>query len=203
MCWGKNDYDQTSLNDTNAVVVSAGEALSCSLNSAGDTTCVGVNDVGQREAPNSNFRAIDVGRAHACGINTSGAPECWGSNASGQLDLPTEYGAELVAVTAGGHHSCVLDLNGQLTCSISSDSPNNQGQGSHPQQAYTLNLAGVRDLSGHQDGAAETALFNEPTDAIYDNDGNLYIADTGNHRIRKLSPPGSFYIRGTGYRWCQ
>ena len=79
VCWGKNDYDQTSLNDTNAVVVSAGEARSCSLNSAGDTTCVGVNDVGQREAPNSNFRAIDVGRAHACGINTSGAPECWGN----------------------------------------------------------------------------------------------------------------------------
>jgi sugar lactone lactonase YvrE len=43
---------------------------------------------------------------------------------------------------------------------------------------------------GREDGAAASARFNYPTGLAYDPAGNLYIADTGNHAIRKLTPAG-------------
>jgi len=35
-----------------------------------------------------------------------------------------------------------------------------------------------------------TALFGSPKGMAYDSKGNLFIADTANHCIRKLSPEG-------------
>jgi len=51
------------------------------------------------------------------------------------------------------------------------------------------NIAGLAQ-KGNQDGKALTALFNMPKGMAYDSKGNLYIADTNNHTIRKLSPDG-------------
>lgn len=51
------------------------------------------------------------------------------------------------------------------------------------------NIAG-RSQEGFKDGRALTALFYSPQGMAYDSKGNLYIADLGNHAIRKLSPDG-------------
>ncbi len=40
------------------------------------------------------------------------------------------------------------------------------------------------------DGKGEGAKFNEPQGLAIDDEGNLYVADTGNQRIRKISPEG-------------
>ena len=39
-------------------------------------------------------------------------------------------------------------------------------------------------------GAATDAQLSWPKDVAFDAQGNLYIADTGNHAIRKVSPLG-------------
>lgn len=52
------------------------------------------------------------------------------------------------------------------------------------------NIAG-RAQEGNKDGKALTALFNMPKGIAYDSKGNLFIADTNNHTIRKLSPDGT------------
>lgn len=44
--------------------------------------------------------------------------------------------------------------------------------------------------SGYADGTLSSALFYNPMDIAVDNAGNLYIADTGNHRIRKITTDG-------------
>ena len=48
--------------------------------------------------------------------------------------------------------------------------------------------AGVVGISGAQSGAADRSLFNQPQGVAVDAAGNVYIADTGNHSIRLLSP---------------
>jgi sugar lactone lactonase YvrE len=51
----------------------------------------------------------------------------------------------------------------------------------------TLAGAGV---PGMQDGDAATAMFDTPCGVAVDGLGNLYVADTANHAVRKLTPTG-------------
>jgi sugar lactone lactonase YvrE len=63
---------------------------------------------------------------------------------------------------------------------------------------YTVAGTGAAAFSG-DGGKATSATLNTPTGLAVDAGGNLYIADTGNHRIRKVSPAGVITtIAGTG-----
>jgi pimeloyl-ACP methyl ester carboxylesterase/sugar lactone lactonase YvrE len=52
-------------------------------------------------------------------------------------------------------------------------------------------LAGTTGVAGAQDGAGSSALFNQPGGVAVDDAGNLYVADTGNATIRKITPNGT------------
>lgn len=56
-------------------------------------------------------------------------------------------------------------------------------------QAVTL-LAGKNGSSGHKDATGAAAEFNKPTDVAVDSKGNIYVADQGNHVIRKITTAG-------------
>ncbi len=47
-------------------------------------------------------------------------------------------------------------------------------------------LAGLAATSGATDGIGKDARFNSPGGLAVDNTGNLYVADTGNHSVRKI-----------------
>jgi IPT/TIG domain./NHL repeat. len=63
---------------------------------------------------------------------------------------------------------------------------------------YTYNIrtkehvlfAGTKGLRGWKDGKKEDALFNKPKQFVFDQDGNIIIADSGNSCIRKITPAG-------------
>ncbi|MGB7922066.1 MAG: NHL repeat-containing protein [Pyrinomonadaceae bacterium] len=50
-------------------------------------------------------------------------------------------------------------------------------------------LAG--EAEGFKDGTGAAAAFNTPSALALDEAGNLYVADTGNHAIRKVTPAGT------------
>lgn len=51
-------------------------------------------------------------------------------------------------------------------------------------------LAGIAGETGHDDGSNATAHFDEPYGIALDSFSNVYVADTFNHTIRKVSPAG-------------
>lgn len=51
-------------------------------------------------------------------------------------------------------------------------------------------IAGISGKSGYIDGNGASAMFNEPRQLILDENDDMYIADTNNHVIRKVSPDG-------------
>ncbi|WP_295997639.1 DUF4214 domain-containing protein [Rugamonas sp.] len=64
--------------------------------------------------------------------------------------------------------------------------------GAHDAQRFQVlnSVGGVVGDAGDADGSIETAAFNSPTALAVDPDGNIYVADTMNHLIRKVTPAG-------------
>ncbi len=58
------------------------------------------------------------------------------------------------------------------------------------QGGTTTTLAGTSGVSGSADGAGAAASFNNPTSLTLDAAGNIYVSDSGNGSVRKISPAG-------------
>jgi streptogramin lyase len=54
----------------------------------------------------------------------------------------------------------------------------------------TTTFAGMPTVAGYVDNTLATAQFRNPRDITIDSAGNMYVTDTGNHVIRKISPVG-------------
>ncbi|HZR17543.1 MAG TPA: hypothetical protein VFE51_09465 [Verrucomicrobiae bacterium] len=52
-------------------------------------------------------------------------------------------------------------------------------------------------IAGSTDGTNEAALFRGPEDIALDRAGDLFVADSGNHAIRKITPSGSDWVTTT------
>jgi serine/threonine-protein kinase len=99
------------------------------------------------------------------------------------------YGPEGVAVDGSGN-VYVADTNTNKIRKIS------------PTEVVTTLAGGGGsgwNWSGSEDGAGTAASFNSPKGVAVDSSGNVYVADTGNHKIRKITSAGVVTtIAGTG-----
>jgi DNA-binding beta-propeller fold protein YncE len=67
-------------------------------------------------------------------------------------------------------------------------------------QRQVSTLAGTGE-GGYRDGEGTIAQFNTPTGVAVDGDGNVIVADWGNHCIRKITPQGQVStLAGTGMK---
>ena len=57
-------------------------------------------------------------------------------------------------------------------------------------QGVVTTFAGTSGFSGTQDGTGAAARFNFPAGITVDPNGNIFVADTNNHTIRKITPAG-------------
>ena len=57
-----------------------------------------------------------------------------------------------------------------------------------PQHKFVETLAGSAEEPGFRDGQRGAAQFNSPRGVAAGPDGNVYVADSGNHVIRKITP---------------
>ena len=111
------------------------------------------------------------------GVNISGANRA--SYAIGNVQT-SHAGSYTVAVSnSGGSTSSLNALLTVTTGGVTVPSP----------YAFTT-IAGLAGSRGSADGTGSVARFNKPEGIAVDSVGVVYVVDTGNHTIRKITPGG-------------
>jgi sugar lactone lactonase YvrE len=105
-------------------------------------------------------------------------------------------GGPAISAILFGPHGLARDADGNLYIA---DTDNHRVRKVAPSgEITTVAGTGVPGYSG-DGGAATEAQFNAPEGLAIDSAGNLYVADTGNHRVRRIAPDGRVStISGTG-----
>ena len=90
------------------------------------------------------------------------------------------------AARFSGVEGLTVDASGTI---FAADAGNNSIRKISP-AGVVVTLAGLNGYSGSTDGNASTAHLFRPADVVTDGNGGLYVADTDNNTIRKISPTG-------------
>jgi alpha-tubulin suppressor-like RCC1 family protein len=128
---------------SSAVDVASGDFHSCAALDDGTAWCWGEDVDGQlgdgaggwtlaqlepvQASGLGGVTALSAGLLHTCAAQSGGTLECWGGNNAGQLGLgsgvweqttplPVPDVSDVVAVTAGGYHTCALLVGGDVDC---------------------------------------------------------------------------------------
>ncbi|GAB3287503.1 NHL repeat-containing protein [Hymenobacter tenuis] len=89
------------------------------------------------------------------------------------------------------HSLIILSLGLALSSSITACKKDLENpQSDKPLVFTTVSTLAGNGLYGLINGPGETARFVDPEDAAVDSQGNVYVADTGNNCIRKITPAG-------------
>ena len=108
------------------------------------------------------------------------------------LPTPRAWQAHVITVAGDGSPTNFADPFGVAvaddgTVYVADAGDSNRIQKIAPDGSVTT-LAGGSE--GFSDGSGTQASFDTPSGLAMDSDGNLYVADTGNNRIRKITPEG-------------
>lgn len=162
-----------------------GPASKARLNVPSDVARGSLGDLYVADTGNHRVRRISPDMTIST-IAGSGLPGSTGDNdraVSAQLNRPSGVAADaagnVYVADTGNHKVRRIDLAGNI---------------------YTVAGTGARGYSG-DNGPAFSAQLDTPGGVALDSAGNLYIADTGNHAIRRVSPDGSIAtVAGNGTR---
>ncbi len=114
--------------------------------------------------------------------------------------------AQIVSTFAGGESSAALSTNLNPSRAVADGAGNVFVSDTQTCRIRKISPSGVlttiagTGLCGYDhEGDATSAKLNAPTGLALDNAGNLYIADSANHRVRRVTPAGTIAtVAGTG-----
>ncbi|MGB9687146.1 MAG: NHL repeat-containing protein [Rectinema subterraneum] len=137
---------------------------------------------------------LSAGSAMTVSGSGSPAPTSWqwfldGNLLAGETSASVTLGEELAPGSA--HTLAAIGTLGDIAGSV--------------ETRFRIKMVSVATLAGSgsagaTDGIGAAASFSSPLGAAVDGQGNVYVADTGNHKIRKVSSSGVVSTgAGTGY----
>jgi sugar lactone lactonase YvrE len=132
--------------------------------------------------PAGNAYVSDTGnhiirRITVTGVVTTVAGRAGQSGFTDGIGTSARFNSPLGVVVAPNWTIYVADCGNHLIRAIS------------PGGAVTT-LAGSPETWGSDDGAGSSARFNGPVGLALDDQGNLFVSDSNNHAIRKITPDG-------------
>jgi sugar lactone lactonase YvrE len=132
------------------------------------------------DALNCNVRMITTGTAQGStpGVVTTVAGPTGEEQVCGYNDgagTAARFAAPLGIAVDSSDNLYVADQGNQLIRMISP-------------QGVVSTLAGTQGVRGHADGTGLAATFYSPTGVAVDASGNVYVADSQNYTIRKITP---------------
>jgi sugar lactone lactonase YvrE len=126
-----------------------------------------------------------------------GVADTWNNTIKNVTPVGTNW---VVTTLAGPAPGAPSPFNNPLGVAVDSagnvyaaDSANNTILKVTPAGGVTT-LAGLAGSPGSADGTNSAARFNGPDGVAVDTKGNVYVADWGNHTIRKLAPVGTDWV---------
>lgn len=127
--------------------------------------------------------------------------EPWGVavDLSGNVYVADTYNGMIRKITPGGEVSTIIgNASGVsfpqfITCDILGNlyiTEQNKHKISKITPSGTITVFSGSGMLGSADGSSSTASYNNPGGMAFDSVGNLYVADTGNNKIRKITTDG-------------
>ena len=167
----------------------------------GDTSNViagGQNLVGSADGPAASARFF-----HPTGLATDGAGNLYIADTGNDTIRVLGVGGSVSTLAGSPEAAGAVDatgaaarFNGPTALAVGVDGSvyvadtDNQTIRKITATGVVTTLAGSPGISGSADGTGTTARFNAPAGVAVDASGNVYVGDSGNYTVRKITPGG-------------
>ena len=169
------------------VTTLAGSVGSFGTNDGTGSAALFYSPFGLTVATNGNVYVADSGNNTIRKVTPAGVVTTLAGLASNNTGSTDGTGS---AARFNGPANMAVDTNGNVYLA---DSGNNTIREVTPEGVVTT-LAGLAGHAGSADGTNSAARFNLPYGVAMDSAGNLYVADTLNYTIRKVTPVGTNWV---------